>query len=54
VRASDSEWTFYAEGSYMGSGKARQEQLVSDLIFVSLGVFLFVLMGIYARVCARL
>ena len=54
MRAVNSEWTLYAEGSYKGSGIAPQEQLMSDLIFVSLGVSLFVLMGVYARACARL
>jgi hypothetical protein len=32
----------------------KWEKRMFDLIFVGLGVFLFVLMGIYARACARL
>jgi len=50
----NSEWILYAEGTYDGCAIAPQEQLMSDLIFLSLGFFLFVLMGLYARACARL
>jgi hypothetical protein len=50
----DSEWILDAEGSYIGSAIATQEQLMSDLIYLGLGVFLFILMGLYARACGRL
>jgi hypothetical protein len=54
ARAMDSEWILDAEGSYIGSAIAPQEQLMSDLIYLGLGVFLFILMGLYARACGRL
>jgi hypothetical protein len=54
ARGSDSEWTLYAEGSYDGCTIAPQEQLMPDLIYVGLGVFLFALMSVYARACGRI
>ena len=43
--------------SRFGSGpqaKLKQERIMSDLIYIGLGVFLFVLVSAYARACGRL
>jgi hypothetical protein len=49
-----SEWLLYADSSYISRATLQQERIMSDLIYVGLGVFFFILMGAYARVCGRL
>jgi len=38
----------------LSQSRKQQEWIMSDLIYVGLGVFLFLLVGAYARACANL
>jgi hypothetical protein len=40
--------------SYISRAIMRQERIMSDLIYVGLGVLLFILVSAYARACGRL
>ena len=49
-----SEWSLYANRSYISPAIVQQERIMSDLIYIGLGVFLFVVVSAYARACGRL
>ena len=54
VRTPYSEWSLYANRSYISPAIVQQELIMSDLIYIGLGVFLFVVVSAYARACGRL